>query len=139
MTHITPHVESAMVQSVPFARHWSPKVDSTWWAGTTGGFGTVLSHFQPFLADFGQLLAPGTNGAILSSKVSTDGSRRGVGVPNGTCLMVLVWGPSQSLGAIKTFVLEKLHSGPPVARLPAACLLDPPPPPPLPRLCKPNC
>ena len=44
---------------VPLARHLSLKVDSTRWAGTTRGFGTDLSSFEPCLACFGPLSAPG--------------------------------------------------------------------------------
>ena len=62
-------------QNGPLAHHLSLKVDST--KGPQGGlvpFWVILGHVWPVSL----LSAPGAHGAILSSKVTTDESRRGV-------------------------------------------------------------
>ena len=77
----------------------------------------ILSHsglFWPTVA----------NGAISSCKVTTDGGRLGVRVPNSVGLIVLHRGTHPpSLWAFRTVALEMLKSDPPVAHLLAACCL----------------
>ena len=78
MAHGTPRVGSSLVQNVRLACDLSSKVDSAPGAGSTRGFGGLWGHFGPGSACLGPFSGPGANGAILSSKVATDGSRRGV-------------------------------------------------------------
>ena len=109
---------SPVAQSVPLARRLSSKVDSTQWAGTTGG----LAPSRVILGLVWPTFAPLSN---LGHTVTTDGSRQGAQSPNDARLMGLMSrGAYQSgLGAIRSVVLKLRYGSGPTRGPPACCLL----------------